>query len=138
MRDERFKHLKLKVLPKDYKYVLFENEDNFWAAAKGLKSLPKDELSFLFRCADESSMIVPGDYTVFCSKEEPEWKAIRIVGEMPFGTVQGLIASISTLLQKANIGICAISTYLTDVFFIKTKNLETASKALKNEGWEFV
>ncbi len=138
MRDDRFKHLKLKVLPRDYKYVLFDNEEAFWLAAQGVKALPKEELSFLFRCADESSMVVPGSFKVSCSKEEPEWKAIRIVGEMPFGTVQGLIASISTSLQKANIGICAISTYLTDVFFIKTKNLEAAGVALKNEGWEFV
>ncbi len=138
MKDNRFGHLKLRVLPKEYNYVLFSSDAAFWKATEHLRSLPKDELYFLFRCGDESSMVIPNKCKVEATKEEPDWKALQVVGEMPFGTVQGLIASISGVLQRGNVGICAVSTYLTDVFFVKTKHLELATTALKNEGWEFV
>ena len=137
MRDEKFKHLKLRVLPKEYKYVLFESDYDFLDAVAVMINLPKDELCFSFRCDDEFSMIVPNTCKVRSHKEEKEWKAMRIVGEMPFGTVQGLIASLSSTLQKGQIGTCAVSTYLTDVFFIRSKNLDAALTVLKNEGWEF-
>lgn len=137
-KEQRFSHLKLRLLPRDYKYVLFADKSSFWENASQLMSLPEDELYFLFQCGSESSMIVPSRLKLQTIKEEADWKAVRIVGEMPFGTVQGLIASISGQLQKGNIGICVISTFLTDVFFIKAKNIEAAAIALKNEGWEFI
>ena len=138
MRDNKFKHLKLRVLSKEYKYVLFSEDTSFFDSFGAMMNLPKDELFFSFKCDDEFSMILPSHCKVRSHKEEKDWKAIRVVGEMPFGSAQGLIASLSTTLQKGQVGICAVSTYLTDVFFIKGKNLDTALMVLKNEGWEFV
>lgn len=139
MQSNKFAHLKLKVFQQDFKYVIFSHEMSFWKTADVLRTLPSEELYFLFRCDGESSMVIPSHCKIsVTTKEEPDWKAIRVVGEMPFGTVQGLIASIANVLQKSNIGICAVSTYLTDVFFVKAKQFNGAQNALKNEGWEFI
>jgi hypothetical protein len=139
MRDEKFKHLKLSLMDGDYKYVLCGDDESFWSITDSLKSLRSQGLYFLFRCEKEVSMVVPGSLKLTGSeKVEPNWKAIKIVGDLPFGTAQGLIASISNALQASDVGICAVSTYLTDIFFVKEKNISAAMASLKREGWEFV
>lgn len=134
---EKFKHLKLKLLPHEFKYVLFENSADFWKAVEDFRK-SAIEPYFLFHTQDDHSLLVPSHSNVKGTKEEGEWKAFRIIGEMPFGTVSGLIATITEALRRSEIGVCVISTFLTDFFFVKQKNMEKATNTLKKIGWDFV
>jgi hypothetical protein len=61
-----------------------------------------------------------------CNKE---WRIIRIEGSLDFSLV-GIIADISAIFKKKNISIFTISTYDTDYFLVKQKDLDTAIQAL--------
>jgi hypothetical protein len=50
----------------------------------------------------------------------------------------GILAKISTLLAKNNIGIFAISTYNTDYIFTKKENYLKALEILSSEGYEVI
>ena len=130
----KYDHLKLKVLEGEFKYLLLDTQSDLEAL---LKIVPRGPMAF-FRSADEISAIVPTAIEFQAKKIEPEWICMRIIGEMPFGTVQGLIAEISGILAKSNMGICVVSTFLTDWFFVKSKNIEAAVIELKKIGWKFV
>ena len=58
-----------------------------------------------------------------------EWRIIRIDGSLDFSLV-GIIADISAIFKKENISIFTISTYDTDYFLIKQKDLDTGIQAL--------
>ncbi len=134
----RFKHLKLRVLLGTYKYVHFADSASLWKAFETIKSTGKSDPLFLFHAGDDKSLVVPEEAPVSGIQEQAGWKAIRVIGDMPFGTVHGLLATISDCLKTNNIGVCVISTYLTDFFLVLEKDFEKAIHALKEEGWEFV
>lgn len=129
-----FNHLKLKVVEGAYEHVLFDEHSKLVEVAQKLES---SHPAALFWAADEASAILPVGLAAG-TKTEPGWSCIRIVGNMPFGTVQGLIATISSTLSEEKIGVCVVSTFLTDWFFVRSKLLEKACLALKEKGWEFV
>jgi len=138
--DQKFAHLKLRVVGAEYKYVLFDDQAKFLQAVKTISEQVTDLPYSIFFTQDERSAIIPSELSVDSVKDKDvkEWSCFHIVGEMPFGTVEGLIAMISNTLRDASIGICAVSSYKTDLFFVKVKNLENAKKALAEKGWEFV
>jgi len=126
-------HLKLKILPGSFKYVLLSDRKEL------VEILGKagDEPVALFSAIDEISAIIPSSIEVSSKKVEGNWTCIRVVGEMPFGSVQGLIATIGTSLKQKKLGMCVVSTFLTDWFFVKTSSLTSVVEALKQENWEF-
>ena len=130
----KYEHLKLRIIEDEYKYVLLDTQVELEAL---LKVVPRGPMA-LFRSVDEISAIVSEQTEVRALKTEGGWICLRIVGEMPFGTVQGLIAEISTALAKNGLGICVVSTFLTDWFFVKSKNREIALEVLTEIGWAFV
>lgn len=135
----KYSHLKLSVLNNEFSYVLLKDvELNLSQYVSSLETL------FMFKTLDEFSIIVstedvekiPKEYV---EKVDSEWVCLRIIGDMPFGTVQGLLASItSSLFDESQIGSCVISTFKSDFFFIKKKNLNNAKIALSSSGWSFV
>jgi hypothetical protein len=131
----KYAHLKLKVLKENFKYVLFETLNDATSALN--KEAPNYPYA-LFVSAEEVSAILPSTIAVRTQKEEPDWICMRIIGEMPFGTVQGLIAEISSALMAQGLGLCVVSTFKTDWFFVKAKNLDKAKDALVTIGWEFI
>ena len=132
-----YSHLKLKVIPREFKYVSFKNGEALAAAMTQMKNLGKNDPVCLFFTPDDFSLIGPSDLKIQeFEKEEPDWRAIRIIGEMPFGTVQGLIATLTGQLKECSLGACVVSTYKTDYFFVKTKNLTTAIEHFRTKGWE--
>lgn len=132
---EHYDHLKLRTLKEDYKYVLFENKDFASSALRELISLDMDFFFFSFQ--GEVSLICRTDIALDAKSEMKGWTGIRIVGEMPFGSVQGLISNISNSLMEESVGVCIVSTYLTDVFFIREKYLTKATSVLSDKGWKF-
>jgi len=137
MITEKYSHLKIELLKGDYKYVLFSERASFKKAFESLALQQVDFCSFCFK----------GEYSLICStdldmedtsKIQKGWSAMRIVGDMPFGSVQGLIANISSSLYKDNLGVCIISTFQTDIFFLKKENVSKAKETLSACGWEIL
>tara|TARA_B100001248_G_scaffold262454_1_gene258537 strand:+ start:6219 stop:6617 length:399 start_codon:yes stop_codon:yes gene_type:complete len=130
----KYEHLRLSILPMTFKYILLENSEDL------VKCLSNNEARpiALFQSEEESSAIIPDNVNVPCQKEELGWSCITIVGEMPFGTVQGLIATITNALFEEGLGVCVVSTYLSDWFFVRTKNLEAVKDCLEKNNWSFL
>lgn len=138
--DSQYAHLKLRIVNTTYKYVLFDTQESFLNAINKISDARTNLPYALFFTQNERSAIIPSDLSVGSVKEKDvgPWACFYIVGEMPFGTVEGLIATISTTLKKQKIGICAVSSYKTDLFFVRSNNLDGASNALIKEGWQFI
>ena len=130
----KYEHLKLKIVGSEFKYVLLKSKNDLALLATNASDLPMA----LFSGHDETSAIIPSCVECISSKTEDGWSCFRIIGEMPFGTVQGLISEISGVLAQNDVGVCVISTFLTYWFFVKTKNKDAAISKLKNAGWKFV
>ena len=138
--DPKYAHLKLKVLNAVYKYVLFENSLSFQQAIKTIMESVNDSPYSIFFTPDEKSAIIPSTIEVgsIKAKDVSDWACISVIGEMPFGTVEGLLATVASVLKHEGIGNCVVSTYKTDLFFVRSKYLALAKQALKDAGWEFV
>lgn len=136
MLDIKYSHLKLRPLKSEYKYILFKDYSQFIKSQELLNINNSDYCSFSFM--GEHSIICSNEIEMDAEKTQAGWVALKIVGDMPFGTVQGLIASISYELIKIDVGVCIISTFKTDLFFIKKENLEKSTDRLKVIGWDFL
>lgn len=131
---EKYAHLKLQKLTDEFKYVLFDNSDHCNNAISVLSKRNADFFSFSFK--GEKSLICSSNEIGFdSSKTQDGWVGFKIIGEMPFGTVQGLISTISSSLFKDNIGVCIVSTFMTDIFLIKKDKAVRAMELLVNDGW---
>jgi len=86
-----------------------------------------DELSLVCRTA-----IVPPNALA----REDGWKAIKIQGILDFSLV-GILAGIASILSEAKISIFAVSTYNTDYILLKSESLQSAIKALRDNGYIF-
>lgn len=137
--NKKYAHLILKVVDSEYKYSLFENEalfiESISSVIRSVKGLPYA----VFSSSEEYSAIIPTQCVVksLPGKDVSEWSCFRILGEMPFGSVQGLIATVASALRSGDVGTCVVSTYKTDLFFVRTKNLNQAKILLENDGWVF-
>ena len=63
------------------------------------------------------------------------WRAFRIEGVLDFSLV-GILARISDILARDNIGIFAVSTFNTDYILTKENDLERALRLLSSSGWD--
>ncbi len=129
--NDKYKHLRLKKHKSEFKYVLLRERSDLNGLMNGSDEFP----IAIFISAGEVSAIVPDNLTCAAEKTESGWTCLQIVGEMPFGSVQGLISEISGGLAQSGLGVCVVSTYLTDWFFIRSKNLRAAVVALESIGW---
>ncbi len=72
-----------------------------------------------------------------CLAREDGWRAFRIEGELDFSLI-GILARISDLMAKNQIGIFVVSTYNTDYVLVKAENHEKALTALENDGYDII
>ena len=70
-------------------------------------------------------------------KREDGWRGFRIQGVLDF-SLSGILAEISSLLAKNEIGIFVISTYNTDYILTKEENYQRALEVLSDAGYEIV
>ena len=133
--DQRYSHLRLRIMPQNFKYIKFESADNYVKAVHTL--IGGNHRPYVLVHSDvEMSAIIPADAPVESDKEFGDWFALKIDGDMPFGTVQGLIATITGALRSKDLGACVISSYDTDYFLIRGKNRQTAITVLRDQGWD--
>ncbi len=98
-----------------------------WALTGGFFSVTRtpDELSVV--CLESS---VPED--VACEKG---WRVLKLAGPFEFSEV-GVLASLTTPLAEAGVGIFAISTFDTDYVLVKEERLDLAVAALRERSHE--
>lgn len=93
-----------------------------------------DDFLFLCRTDEELSLVcraasVPRDSL----SVERGWNMLRIVGVLDF-SLTGILANLSSVLAKAEVGIFAVSTYNTDYILIKAEQLARAVAVLRDSG----
>jgi uncharacterized protein len=120
--------MNFEVLEAKYAIYRFGNESVLpdWIYSSGFYSITKtkDEISVV---AVQNNLI---SSNILCNKD---WRIIKILGPLDFSLV-GIIAEISAIFKKKKISIFTISTYDTDYFLIKQKDLDIAIQALnKND-----
>ena len=64
---------------------------------------------------------------------EAGWRCLRVAGAMPF-TLVGVLASLTTPVAAAGVGVFAFSTFDTDYLFVKEAELPAAVAALRAAG----
>ncbi len=85
------------------------------------------------RTADELSVVCRQETVpegVVC---ERDWLCLRVGGSMPFSVV-GVLASLTTPVAQAGIGVFAFSTFVTDYLLVKEEDFPKAVAALRAVG----
>lgn len=66
--------------------------------------------------------------------KETGFGMLRILGSLDF-SLTGILAGISDVLARAEIGIFAVSTFDTDYILLKEGQMRAAARALEQEGY---
>ena len=83
----------------------------------------------------EKSLVCPVSMVPASTLDRSDgWKMFRICGQLDFSLI-GILAELSSVFAKAEIGIFAISTYNTDYVLVKDKDYRKAIKALDRAGY---
>ena len=90
---------------------------------------------FAARTDEECSLVCPtADVPEHTLARDDGWRAFRIEGVLDFSLI-GILARISSLLAKNQIGIFAVSTYNTDYILTKAEKYERALQVLAEGGY---
>lgn len=85
------------------------------------------------RTADELSVVCQQNVVPDGVQCEKGWRCLRVAGTMAFSMV-GVVASFSTPLAEAGVGIFVISTFDTDYLLVKDDDFQKAVAALRAAG----
>lgn len=92
---------------------------------------------FISKTADELSIVCEERLVPPETKCESGWRLLRIQGTLDFG-LTGVLASIAAPLAKAQVSIFAISTFDTDYFLVRERDIEIARAALLEAGFQIL
>jgi uncharacterized protein len=81
----------------------------------------------------ELSIVCPQVNLPHGLRAERNWRALQVVGPLPFEMV-GILASLVGTLADAQISVFALSTFETDFILVRAESLEAACKALLQAG----
>lgn len=87
----------------------------------------------LTRTDDELSVICPQDAVPGGITAERDWRALKVLGPLPFDAV-GILVGLTAPLADAGIPIFAVSTFDTDYVLIKNDRLQAALEVLQQAG----
>jgi hypothetical protein len=82
---------------------------------------------------DELSVVAPDAVDLGPGERRPGWSCLQIAGTLDLAAV-GVIAGISRVLADANVSIFSVSTFNTDYILIRTRDVDTALRALTAAG----
>ena len=85
------------------------------------------------RMGEELSVVCRQEAVPTGTHAEAGWRCLRVAGAMPF-TVVGVLASLTTPVAAAGVGVFAVSTFDTDYLFIKEAEFPLAVAALRQAG----
>ena len=100
-----------------------------WIEESGFYSVTRTEDELTIVCSER--LVAPG--TIY----EGGWRCFRVQGALDFSEI-GIIFSLTQPLAKSSVSVFVISTFDTDYFLVKDKDLKKAIDALTAEGHEIV
>ena len=124
--EEKEESLQLQVIPETFSICQVENYGGI-----------DIDQPFVFtgRTDEEKSLVCPVSMVPESTLDRLDgWKMFRICGQLDFSLI-GILAELSSVFAKAEIGIFAISTYNTDYVLVKDKDYRKAIKALDRAGY---
>ncbi|MBN2123904.1 MAG: ACT domain-containing protein [Deltaproteobacteria bacterium] len=83
----------------------------------------------LTRTGEEISMVLPEETAPAGSRVEWGWRAFKVLGPLDFD-MTGVLASISVPLAMAGVSVFVLSSYDTDYFLVRERDLDKAVEAL--------
>ena len=124
--EEIEESLQLQVIPETFSICQVEN----------YRGIDIDQpFVFTGRTDEEKSLVCPVSMVPESTLDRSDgWKMFRICGQLDFSLI-GILAELSSVFAKAEIGIFAISTYNTDYVLVKDKDYRKAIKALDRAGY---
>ena len=124
--EEKEESLQLQVIPETFSICQVEN----------YRGIDIDQpFVFTGRTDEEKSLVCPVSMVPESTLDRSDgWKMFRICGQLDFSLI-GILAELSSVFAKAEIGIFAISTYNTDYVLVKDKDYRKAIKALDRAGY---
>ena len=91
---------------------------------------------FCARTDEELSLVCPTRLVPEgTDRRDDGWRGFRVAGELDFSLI-GILARISEVLAKAEIGIFVVSTFNTDYIFVREAEFERALAALRRNGYD--
>ncbi len=111
-------------------------------AVCALRDLSRFDLSrdlfFLSKTPDELSLVCAAECVpANAGKVEGGWTLFRVEGVLDFGLI-GILSAVTGLLAERDISVCAVSTFNTDYFLIKTHALAAARAVFQEKGYVVV
>ena len=94
-------------------------------------------LYFIGKTHEELSIVVPESVHIDSEESDEDWKALEVLGPLQLSMV-GIMAQIGNVLATAKVSIFIVSTFETDFFLVKTKDLDTAAAALEQDGYKVI
>ena len=85
------------------------------------------------RTEDELSIVCHESDAPDFAEVESGWWMLRIVGTLAFD-LTGIVASITSAIAGAEVGVFVISTYDTDYILVKSHDFSQAVDAIRNAG----
>lgn len=92
---------------------------------------------FIGKTNEELSIVVPDTIPVDSEESDGDWRALEVLGPLQLSMV-GIMARIGSVLAEAKVSIFVVSTFETDYFLVKEKDLNTAAEALENDGYKVI
>lgn len=94
-------------------------------------------LYFIGKTHDELSIVVPQTVKVDSEESDEDWRVLEVLGPLELSMV-GIMAQIGNVLAAAKISIFIVSTFETDFFLVKQKDLNAAASALEQDGYKVI
>lgn len=107
------------------------------ASAEIPKAVYQAEVFFLGKTSEELSVVVPESVQIESDEVDKDWRILEVLGPLSLNMI-GIMATISAVLYAANISIFVVSTFDTDHFLVKQKDLHAAAQALTKDGYKVI
>ena len=123
----KLKKLSLKILPHPMAVCRLEPTAPLpaWIGETGFYSLTRSETELTIVCPE--TRLAPG------TTSEIGWRCFKVQGPLDFSEI-GIILSLTQPLAENGVAVFVISTFDTDYFMVKEKDLAKAIDALTAEG----
>jgi len=90
---------------------------------------------FIGKTHDELSLAVPDSVEIDSDDCDRDWRVLEVLGPLELSLV-GIMAHIGSVLAEAKVSIFVVSTFETDYFLVKQRDLNTAITALQQDGYK--
>ncbi len=94
-------------------------------------------LYFIGKTHEELSIVVPETVIIDSDESDTDWCVLEVLGPLQLSMV-GIMAQIGNVLANAKISIFIVSTFETDFFLVKQKDLKAATVALEQDGYKVI